>query len=47
MTLIDPASVETYLSMLFAWAAGDLDRRMPEGWDGREFYPPSPYGYGP
>jgi probable phosphoglycerate mutase len=34
----DAASVETYLATSFAWAIGDLDRRMPGGPDGNEFF---------
>lgn len=36
--LTDAASVETYLSMSFAWAAGDLGLRVPGGPDGHEFF---------
>lgn len=36
--LTDAASVETYLSTSFAWAAGDLNRRMPGGPNGHEFF---------
>lgn len=32
----DRASVESYLSTIFAWPAGDLGRRMPGGEDGHE-----------
>lgn len=34
----DPESVRTYLEAAFAWAAGDLDRRIPGGPDGHEFF---------
>lgn len=34
----DPASVRRYISTAFAWAEGDLDRRMPGGSDGHEFF---------
>lgn len=34
----DRASVRTYLETVFAWADGDLDRRMPGALDGHEFY---------
>ncbi|MEF2978103.1 histidine phosphatase family protein [Subtercola sp. YIM 133946] len=34
----DSASVNTYLTTSFAWAEGDLDRRMPGGPDGHEFF---------
>lgn len=32
----DRASIESYLSTIFAWPAGDLERRMPGGEDGHE-----------
>ncbi len=34
----DRASVHTYLDTAFSWADGDLDRRMPGAYDGREFF---------
>lgn len=34
----DDASVEHYLTTVFAWSAGDLDVRMPGGEDGHEVY---------
>ncbi|GAA4977690.1 histidine phosphatase family protein [Kineococcus glutinatus] len=34
----DEASVRTYLEVVGAWLAGDLDRRMPGAEDGHEFF---------
>lgn len=34
----DDASVERYLTTVFAWSAGDLDVRMPGGENGHEAY---------
>ncbi|MDQ0636247.1 broad specificity phosphatase PhoE [Arthrobacter pascens] len=36
--LTDHESHKRYLGTVFAWAAGDLDRRMPAGPDGHEFF---------
>lgn len=36
--LTDPESHKRYMSTVFAWAAGDLDRRMPAGPDGHQFF---------
>ncbi|MEJ3404738.1 histidine phosphatase family protein [Rathayibacter sp. YIM 133350] len=36
--LSDIASVHTYLTTAFAWAEGDMARRMPGGPDGHEFF---------
>lgn len=36
--LTDRESHMRYLGTVFAWAAGDLDRRMPAGADGHEFF---------
>lgn len=36
--LTDPESYKRYLGTVFSWAAGDLDRRMPAGPDGHEFF---------
>jgi probable phosphoglycerate mutase len=36
--LTDHESHMRYMSTVFAWAAGDLDRRMPAGPDGHEFF---------
>ena len=34
----DKDAVRTYLDVIWAWGAGDLDVRMPGGADGHEFY---------
>lgn len=36
--LTDHESVMRYLGTVFAWAGGDLDRRMPAGGDGHQFF---------
>ena len=36
--LTDHESHMRYMGTVFAWAAGDLDRRMPAGPDGHEFF---------
>jgi broad specificity phosphatase PhoE len=36
--LTDHESHKRYMGTVFAWAAGDLDRRMPAGPDGHEFF---------
>lgn len=36
--LTDHESHKRYMTTVFAWAAGDLDRRMPAGPDGHEFF---------
>jgi probable phosphoglycerate mutase len=36
--LTDKESHKRYMGTVFAWAAGDLDRRMPAGPDGHEFF---------
>ncbi len=36
--LTDHEAHERYMTTVFAWAAGDLDRRMPAGPDGHEFF---------
>lgn len=36
--LTDHEAHKRYMTTVFAWAAGDLDRRMPAGPDGREFF---------
>ncbi|PTT63207.1 histidine phosphatase family protein [Arthrobacter sp. HMWF013] len=36
--LTDKESHKHYMGTVFAWAAGDLDRRMPAGPDGHEFF---------
>jgi probable phosphoglycerate mutase len=34
----DKEAVRTYIDVIWAWAAGDLDARMPGAGDGHEFY---------
>lgn len=36
--LTDQESIRRYLETVFSWAAGELDRRMPAGPDGHEFF---------
>lgn len=36
--LTDHESHKRYMGTVFSWAAGDLDRRMPAGQDGHEFF---------
>ena len=36
--LTDHEAHERYMTTVFSWAAGDLDRRMPAGPDGHEFF---------
>lgn len=36
--LTDPESHKLYMGTVFAWAAGELDRRMPAGPDGHQFF---------
>lgn len=36
--LTDQQSIRRYLGTVFSWAAGELDRRMPAGPDGHEFF---------
>ena len=36
--LTDHESHKRYMGTVFSWAAGDLDRRMPAGPDGHEFF---------
>ncbi|MFJ5862133.1 histidine phosphatase family protein [Pseudarthrobacter sp. NPDC092439] len=36
--LTDHESIRRYLGTVFSWAAGELDRRMPAGPDGHEFF---------
>jgi probable phosphoglycerate mutase len=36
--LTDPESHKRYLGTIFSWADGDLDRRMPAGPSGRDFF---------
>lgn len=36
--LTDHESHKRYMGTVFAWAAGDLDRKMPAGPDGHEFF---------
>ncbi len=36
--LTDHESHKRYMTTVFSWAAGDLDRRMPAGPDGHEFF---------
>jgi probable phosphoglycerate mutase len=34
----DYAAIRTYLETVFGWGQGDLDRRMPDGENGHEFF---------
>lgn len=36
--LTDEEAHKRYMGTVFSWAAGDLDRRMPAGPDGHEFF---------